>query len=317
MSTRESREGLLYGVVAYGLWGFFPVYWKQLLDVPAIQILAYRMVLSLVFVIGLLLLLRRTAWIKAAARDGKTIAQYFLTALFLAVNWGVYIWAVNSGYVVETSLGYFINPLINVVFGALFLAERPRKGQWFSIAFAACGVLFLTTQYGQPPWIALTLAVTFGIYGLIKKTAKLDSLEGLSLETALLFLPALAFLGYCHANGEGALGQVSTWQTVLLLGSGVVTATPLIFFAAALRRLTLMTAGILQYIAPTIQFLLGVFLYQEPFGTERFIGFLFIWVGLAMFTAESIWFTRLRRRRSAQESRESAPAKDAAMATRE
>lgn len=317
MSASEGREGLLYGLVAYGLWGFFPVYWKQLSDVPAIQILAYRMVLSLVFIIALLLLLRRTAWIKAVARDGKTIAQYFLAALFLAINWGVYIWAVNAGFVVETSLGYFINPLINVVFGALFLAERPRRGQWFSIIIAALGVLFLTVQYGQPPWIALTLAVTFAIYGLIKKTARLDSLEGLSLETALLFLPALAFLGYCHASGEGAMGQVSLSQTLLLLGSGVVTATPLIFFAAAIKRLTLMTAGILQYIAPTIQFLLGVFLYHEPFGTDRFIGFLFIWVGLVLFTVERVWFTRLRRRRPAREIREAARATDVARVERE
>ena len=295
-SEREGRAGLLYGVIAHGLWGFFPVYWKQLSGVASSQILAYRMVLSLVFLIFLLVALRRVAWIKPILRDGKTIALYFLAAVFLTFNWGTYIWAVNAGYIVETSLGYFINPLINVVLGAFFLAERPRKGQWFAIAVAACGVLFLTVQYGQPPWIALLLAMSFACYGLIKKKAKLEALEGLSLETALVFPPALGFLIYCHVQGVGALGQVSAWETTLLLGSGIATATPLIFFAAALRRLTLMMAGILQYLAPTLQFLLGVFLYQEPCGMERLIGFLFIWSGLVMFTGEGIWFIRRRRR---------------------
>ena len=278
MSASEGREGLLYGLVAYGLWGFFPVYWKQLSDVPAIQILAYRMVLSLVFIIALLLLLRRTAWIKAVARDGKTIALYFLAAVFLTFNWGTYIWAVNAGYIVETSLGYFINPLINVVLGAFFLAERPRKGQWFAIAVAACGVLFLTVQYGQPPWIALLLAMSFACYGLIKKKAKLEALEGLSLETALVFPPALGFLIYCHVQGVGALGQVSAWETTLLLGSGIATATPLIFFAQYRAR---------RYVLARTRWR-GIRFGLEP-GVAGFVWRSLLHWGLTVLTAGLYW----------------------------
>jgi chloramphenicol-sensitive protein RarD len=288
---REWRAGLGYGLLAYIAWGFFPIYWKQLQAVPSLQILAHRMVWSLLFV-GVLLGARRSwAWLEVA-RAPRVFGMYTAAAAFLAINWGVYIYGVNAGYVVETSLGYFINPLINVVFGALFLGERLRRGQQVALGLAACGVAYLTWEYGQPPWIALTLAVTFAIYGLLKKKAPLGALEGLSVETAALFAPALGYLVWCHATGQGGFGAHGGLVDVMLLGGGVATAVPLICFAAAVRRLTLTAIGVLQYLAPTLQFLLGVFLYGEDFSLSRLVGFVFIWTGLVLFTAEGVWKRR-------------------------
>ncbi len=301
--THDVRAGLLFGLGAYGFWGFFPIYWKQLTAVPSLQILAHRMVWSLAFVGILLVVRRRHAWLKTLREQKRVVATYFAAASILAVNWGVYIWAVNAGYVVETSLGYFINPLINVVFGAVLLGERPRRGQWAAIALAAVGVVYLTVAYGEPPWIALVLAVSFAIYGLLKKKAPLGALEGLSLETALLFVPALVFLIVQEVRGVGAFGHVGAWENALLVGAGVATALPLLFFAAAVRRLTLTAVGILQYLAPTIQFLLGVFLYHEPFGWSRLVGFVFIWSGLILYTAEGVW----RRRKNCVVAERDAP----------
>ena len=220
------------------------------------------------------------------------VATYLVATLFLTSNWFMYIWAVQHGHVVETALGYFINPMLNVVFGALFLGEKPRRLQWMAIAAAASGVVYLTVAHGRPPWIALFLATTFGTYGLLKKRASLGALEGLSLETGLVFAPALAYLVWQEWAGTGVFLHADGATSVLLALSGVATALPLLFFAAAARRLTLTTLGIVQYLAPTIQFLLGVFLYREPFDVTRLIGFCLIWVGVGLYAAEIVVFRR-------------------------
>lgn len=286
------NKGIIYGLTAYALWGFLPIYWKFLQDVPATEILAHRMAWSLVFVVGLLAVRQRWAWVKPAVRDQRTVLIYLFASLFLALNWGVYIWAVNNDFIIETSLGYFINPLVNVLFGFLFFGERLRPGQLAAVATAACGVLYLTISYGTLPWIALTLAFSFGTYGVLKKKAPLESLEGFSLETALLFLPAVAYLLYLEVQGAGSFGHVSIGTTALLGLTGIATAVPLLFFAAAARRATLTALGIMQYIAPTLQFLLGVFLYAEPFSQRQLIGFVLIWTALLIYTAESFIHSR-------------------------
>lgn len=289
-------SGVGYALGAYMLWGFFPAFWKLLQHVPAIQLLAHRMVWSVGFVALLLAIMRRWSWLGKVRRTPMIAVVYLAAAICIAINWGVYIWSVNHGFVVETALGYFMNPLINVVFGALFLGERARRGQWFAILLAAAGVLYLTWSYGQPPWIALTLAVTFALYGLIKKKGTLAALEGLSLETALLSLPALGYLIWVEAHGGGSWIGADAMTKSLLVMTGTATVIPLLFFAGAIKRLTLTTVGIIQYLAPTIQFLLGVFVYQEAFGLSKLIGFVFIWTGLLLYTLEGVLRATRNRR---------------------
>ncbi len=216
------------------------------------------------------------------------LLTFALSGSLLAINWFTYIWGVNAGHVVETSLGYFINPLVNVLLGYLFLKERLRPAQWLALAVAVSGVLYLTFSYGAFPWIALTLAFSFGVYGLIRKTAPLNSAEGLFLETAIIFLPAFGFLLWQETRGVGGFGHISPTTTLLLIGAGAVTSIPLILFAAGARRITLTTLGLLQYIAPTMQFLIGVLIYGEPFGAGRVVGFGLIWLALLLYTAESV-----------------------------
>lgn len=282
------NKGFFYGLSAYLMWGLFPIYWKQLDNMPAQEILAHRMTWSLIFLVGVLTIQRNWAWIVPAMRDRRTVFTYFLAAALLSVNWGVYIWAVNSGYIVETSLGYFINPLVNVLLGNLFFGERLRRWQFAAILLAAIGVAYLTYVYGRLPYIALILAVSFGIYGLLKKIGRLNAVESLSFETALLFPFASVYLIYLQVTGVAALGNTTNWQSVLLLLTGVATAVPLLAFAAGARRIPLTTMGILQYTAPTIQFLIGVFLYNEAFSQSQLIGFVFIWGALAVYSAESL-----------------------------
>ena len=289
------NKGILYAAGAYLLWGLLPLYWKALHDVPSSQIVAHRLVWSLVFV-GLLLTARRNwGWLGKAIRQPRVLLIFALSGTLLTVNWLVYIWGVNAGFIVETSLGYFINPLVNVLLGYVFLKERLRPMQWGALAVALAGVLYLTFSYGAFPWIALTLAFSFGLYGLIRKTAALNSAEGLFVETAVLFLPALGFLLFHELRGTGALGHVDGLTTLLLIGAGAVTSIPLILFAAGARRVTLTTLGLLQYIAPTMQFLIGVLVYGEPFGVGRVVGFGLIWAALVLYTAESL----MNRRRQA------------------
>lgn len=289
-SEETLKSGIAFALGAYLMWGFFPLYWKLLLHIPSFEILAHRMIWSLIFMLAVLGARRQWGWLRSL--KPRVVLAYLLAAIFLATNWGMYIWAVNSGHIVETALGYFITPLINVIFGALILKERPRKGQWFAITIAALGVLHLTILYGQVPWIALTLASTFGIYGLIKKTSPLGAIEGVTLESGLLFLPALAFIIYRESQ-TGLFIHGSPMTIGLLLGSGMATMLPLLCFAAAVRRLSLTVLGVMQYIAPSLQFVIGVLVFNEPMNTTRFVGFVFIWVALALFTAEGL----IRRRR--------------------
>ena len=290
------NKGMLYAIAAYGFWGLFPLYWKTLQHVPALEILSHRMAWSLLFVLVLLLVRRQWGWVKTAAAQPKTLLLFTASAALLSLNWFVYIWGVNAGHIVETSLGYFINPLVSVLMGVFFLGEKLRRGQWVAIGLAAVGVLYLTLRYGSLPWIALTLATSFALYGLIRKTAPLGSLEGLSLETALMFLPALGYLVYLEAVGTAAFGHVDALTTVLLGFAGVATAVPLLLFAAGARLIKLATIGILQYIAPTLQFLIGVLVYHELFTLDRLVGFSLIWLALLVYSAENIWFIRHRPR---------------------
>lgn len=290
------NKGILYAIAAYGMWGLLPLYWKALQHVPALEILSHRMTWSLGFVLGLLLVRRRWEWLKTAVSQPRTLLLFTASALLLSVNWFVYIWGVNAGFIVETSLGYFINPLVSVLMGVFFLGEQLRKGQWLAIALAGVGVIYLTVRYGALPWIALTLATSFALYGLIRKTAPLGSLEGLSLETALMFIPALGYLVYLESLETAAFGHVDGFTTGLLMFAGAATAVPLLFFAAGARRTRLATIGILQYIAPTLQFLIGVLIYHEPFTADRLVGFGFIWLALFIYSGENIWFSRQRPR---------------------
>ena len=289
-------RGMLYAIVAYFLWGILPVYWKALKMVPAYELLCHRMVWSLIFLLTILILKRDLSWLGRAFKDRRIYSMFTATAFILSANWFTYIWAVNAGFIVEASLGYFINPLFYVLLGVIFLREKLRPVQWVAIVIAAIGVLYLTLQYGSFPWIALTLALTFGLYGLMRKQAPLNSLQGLSLEMIVLFLPASFFLFYFEAQHTGSFGHLPFDKNMLLLMAGVVTALPLLFFAAGARLIRLTTLGLLQYLAPTLQFLTGVVVYKEPFTTTRFVGFLIIWISLAIFTAESLVELRKRRK---------------------
>lgn len=288
------KKGVLAGIGAYFMWGLFPIYWKFLLEVPALQILAHRMVWSLVVMLLLLAISGDRTWLKRALRERRLLLTYVAAASLLAVNWGTYIWAVNSGFVVESSLGYFINPLVNMLFGVIFLKEHLRRGQIIAVCLATAGVLYLTISHGRLPWIALVLALTFGLYGLIKKTAPLDSSQSFTLETLALFLPAFGYLALQEARGVGAFGHQGTVTNLLLAFAGPVTSIPLLLFGFAARRIPLSMVGFLQYIAPTLQFLLGVLAYHEPFPPEKLVGFAIIWLALILYTTESVLYNRRR-----------------------
>jgi chloramphenicol-sensitive protein RarD len=288
-----SNKGILYGVGAYLMWGFFPIYFKALQAVPALEIVTHRVAWSFLFMACLVLLRRGWPDFKAQAIRPKTLLIYALSGVLLGTNWLVYVYGVNARHVVETSLGYFINPLVSVALGVVFLRERLRPAQWLPIGLAAAGVLYLTIQYGAPPWIALTLAFTFGSYGLLKKAAPLGAFHGLTLETAMLFLPSLAYLLYLERQGSAAFVHAG-WSTSLLLAlSGVLTSLPLLMFGSAARLIPLYMIGLLQYIAPTGQFLLGVLAYGEPFAPARLVGFSIIWAALAIYWLEG-WVERRR-----------------------
>jgi len=291
-----NNRGFWYALGAYGLWGVFPIYWKLLQEVPAFEILNHRMTWSLLFLAAVLAVRGEWAWLRPALSRPKTVLIFFSSAILLGANWFTYIWGVNAGYIVETSLGYFINPLVSVLLGVLFLQERLRPWQWAAIGLAAAGVLYLTINYGSLPWIALVLAFTFAFYGLLRKTAPLSALQGLSLETAVLFLPALGYLIYLEITGAGSFGHVDGRTTFLLAFAGVATAVPLLLFGAAARRITLSSVGIMQYIAPTLQFLIGVFIYREPFSRQQLFGFSLVWLALLMYVGDSLVAGRRRQK---------------------
>jgi len=289
---------LLSTVLAFVIWGLLPIFWKSLQGVPALEILSQRMVWALLFLLLLLAYKGRWRWLGPALRSPRLLGLTGLCSLLLALNWGTYIWAVNSGHLVETSLGYYINPLVNVLLGTLILKERLRPLQWLAIAIAASGVLYMTLSYGRPPWIALTLGFSFGFYGLLRKGSSLGALEGLSLETALLTLPALLFLLTLAAAGLGHMGQGTIGTDLLLAATGIATALPLLLFGIGARALPLSTVGLLQYIAPTIQLLLGIWLYQEPFEASQRWGFGMIWAALLLYSLEGLFNHRQTRRRA-------------------
>ena len=280
-------KGTLSAAAAYLIWGFFPIYFKALDVVPAFQIMTHRIVWSFLFLLILISVLRRGKTLRASLTP-KIILIYLGAGLLLAINWVVYAYGVTSGQIVEASLGYFINPLVSVLMGVIILHERLRLPQWLAIILAAVGVAFLTISFGKLPWIALVLALSFGTYGLVKKIAPLGSLDGITLETTLLFLPALLYLLVVTWNGNSAYTSNGFWIAVTLTISGVVTVIPLLLFAAGARATPLVTIGLLQFFTPTMQFLLGVFLYHEPFDSTRAVGFVIIWSALIIFILESL-----------------------------
>jgi chloramphenicol-sensitive protein RarD len=284
------RRGVLYGVACYLLWGLFPLYWPLLEPAGAIEILAHRIVWSLLVVVTVLAITRSWAWIGPLLRDRRTLGSMALAAVLIALNWVLYIWAVNSEHVVETSLGYFINPVVTVLIGVLVLHERLRPVQWVAIGLGTVAVVVLAVDYGRPPWIALILAFSFGTYGLLKKQVgvTVGAVQSLTVETAVLFVPALTYLVVLDARGDGQLGHSGLGHGLLLASAGIATAVPLLFFASAARRIPLSTLGLLQYLAPVLQFLTGVLLYDEPMPPSRLVGFVLVWAALAVLTFDGI-----------------------------
>lgn len=281
------KTGMLYAAGAFLSWGLFPLYFHAIKDVPASEILAHRMAWSLVFLMLVLLVRRQWKWLPQVLRQPKVVASFVASAFLLSANWFVYIWAVNNGHVVDASLGYFINPLVNVLLGMLVLKEKLRRGQWLAIGVAAAGVAWLTWQGGQVPYIALVLALSFGAYGLLRKTAALAALEGLSFETLMLFPLAVAYLGWLAFQGQSVFLNTDADSTRwLLVAAGPTTAIPLLLFAAGARRIPMSVLGMLQYMSPSLQMLLGVWVFHEAFSSTRLLGFLFIWGALAIYMAE-------------------------------
>ncbi len=287
------NTGILYAALACIAWGLFPLYFKQVADVPSLEVVMHRTLWSLVFVFGVLMVRRQWSWMGTVLRQPKVLAAFVLSAMLLSGNWLTYVWAVQNQHVVDASLGYFILPLVNVALGFVFLRERPRSGQWMAVAVAAAGVLWLAVQAGRLPWIALVLALSFGFYGLLRKVAVLGALEGLALETLVLAPVAAVVLGWWAWQGQGALVQGTPVTVGWLLLAGPMTAVPLLLFAAGARLIPMSTLGILQYISPSLQFALGVWLFHEPFEPARLVGFVLIWAALLVYSMEG-WWTRRR-----------------------
>ncbi|GGL13570.1 protein RarD [Streptomyces flaveus] len=287
-SKGEQRIGLLNGFAAYGMWGLVPLFWPLLEPAGAIEILAHRMVWSLGIVAIALLVIRRWAWAGELLRQPRRLGLVAVAATVITINWGVYIWAVNTGHVVEASLGYFINPLVTIAMGVLLLKERLRPAQWAAVGIGFAAVLVLTIGYGQPPWISLCLAFSFATYGLVKKKVNLGGLESLAAETAIQFLPALAYLLWLAGQGDLVFGTEGAGHAALLAATGVVTAAPLVCFGAAAIRVPLSTLGLLQYLAPVLQFLLGVLYFHEAMPAERWAGFALVWAALSLLTWDAL-----------------------------
>jgi chloramphenicol-sensitive protein RarD len=287
----EERRGTILGITAYLIWGLFPLFWPLLEPAGALEILAHRVVWSLV-VVAILLLASGNAW-RRLPRTGRPLGLLALAAILIAINWGLYIWGVNHHHVVETSLGYFVNPLVTVGLSVVVLGERLRRTQWLAVAIAALGVVVLTVQAGRPPWIALALAASFGTYGLIKKVVGVEPAAGLAVETAVLAPLALVYLIVLGANGNGTFTSHGVGHSLLLAAAGPVTAIPLLAFAAASSRVKLSRMGLMQYLTPSIQFLIGVVVRHESLPAVRLVGFVLVWVALAVFTVDS---TSERRR---------------------
>lgn len=289
------NRGVVYAASAYACWGLFPLYFRQISQVPAHEVLVHRIVWSFVLMMGLLSVRRQWAWLGPVLRTPRVLGAFAASALLLSANWLTYIWAVNNGHVVEASLGYYITPLVNVLLGFVVLHERPRRIQWAALALAGLGVVWLGIQAGHLPWIALVLAASFGAYGLLRKIAVLGAVEGLSLETLLLAPVAFGVLGWWWATGVSQFPAADLATNLWLIGIGPLTAVPLLLFAAGARRVTMTTLGLLQYIGPSIQLVVGVWYFDEPFGGPRLLGFMLIWAALLVYSADGWWATRQAR----------------------
>jgi chloramphenicol-sensitive protein RarD len=297
----SARRGAAFGVAAYGIWGLFPLYWPLLAPTPALQILAHRMVWSLVFIIGVLAYKRNFGFIAQLRHDRRRVGLLSLAAVLITINWGVYIWGVNSGHVIETSLGYFVNPLVSIALGVVVLHERLRRVQWIAVAIGAVAVLIIAVDYGRLPWIALTLAFSFGGYGLVKKIAATPAVESLAIETSVMAPFAIAYLVAMQLRGTGSFGHVAAGTDALLVACGAVTAIPLLLFAGATRRVPLSVMGLMQFITPVLQFLVGVYVRHEPLPTSELIGFLLVWVALLVLCGSQL--SQFAKGRSAMRGR--------------
>jgi chloramphenicol-sensitive protein RarD len=298
----DARRGFLLGVAAYVMWGMFPLYWPLLEPAGAFEILAHRVLWSCITMFVLLLVLRRTSHLKRVWRDRRVRVLLTVAAAVISVNWATYIWGVNNGRVVETSLGYFINPLVTVLMGVLILHERLRPLQWVAMGIATSAVVVLTLDYGRLPYVALVLAVSFGSYGLCKKTANVGATESLTLETAVIAPVALVYVLVLGASGSSNFGDHGAGHTLLFLSTGIVTAIPLICFGGAAIRVSMVTLGLLQYLAPILQFALGVLWYHEDMPAGRWVGFVLVWIALAIFTVEAINHRRRQLRLTVEAS---------------
>jgi chloramphenicol-sensitive protein RarD len=285
--------GILYATLAFFCWGLFPLYFHALDEVPPQEILAHRMLWSLLFLVIVLSVRQQWKWLPKVLRQPRILDSFVASALLLTANWFIYIWSVNNGHVIDASLGYFINPLINVLLGLVVLKEKLRRGQWIAMAVAASGVGWLTWQAGELPWIALILGITFGGYGLLRKTAALAALEGLSLETMILFPLALVYVLWLSWHGQNTFLNTAHDSTRwLLAAAGPITAIPLLLFAAGARKIPMAVLGLIQYLSPTMQALLGVWVFHEAFPTARLAGFLVIWTALILYVLEGLWVSR-------------------------
>jgi chloramphenicol-sensitive protein RarD len=291
----RGRRGLVYGLAAYVCWGAVPLFWPLVARATALELLAQRVIWSLAVSVVLLVTTVPRGW-WGRLRSTGNLVMLALAAAVISVNWGLFIWGVNHGHVVETALGYYINPILSILLGVLVLKERLSRLQWFAVALAAVAVLVLTLDYGHPPWIALTLAVSFATYGFLKKKVNGGAVETLTIESAFLLLPAVAYLVYLQAVGELTFGYLGVGHSLLLMSTGLVTAVPLLFFAAASTRVPLSTLGLIQYVAPTASFLLGVLYFHETMSPGRWVGFGCVWLALMLLTGAGIAGSRVNRR---------------------
>jgi chloramphenicol-sensitive protein RarD len=284
----EARRGFLLGFAASGFWGLLPLYWALLDNTGAPEVISHRVVWSLVAMLMLACILRRFGDLRTVISSARNVAALGVSSVVIAVNWGFYVWGVNNGYVVEASLGYFISPIVTVVLGVLFANEHLRPMQWLSLAVAAASMLVLALEFGRPPWVALILALTFGSYGIVKRQADAGPIESLIVEMAVLSPLAIGYIIWLMATGSATVGEYGAVHGTLIAGTGLITAIPLLCFSAAVTRISMTTLGLLQYVAPTVQFGLGVFLFREPMPAIRLFGFILVWIALISFTVEMI-----------------------------
>ena len=293
---------------AFVLWGLFPLYWHEFRQVPALLVISHRVVWCSLLVAGYLTVVQGRGWLMENLRRPRVPLLLATSSVLISSNWGLYIWSVAHGHVVDGSLGYFINPLVNVLLGVMVLRERLNRAQWVSVGFAAAGVAYLTWLGGAPPWIALGLAISFALYGLVRKLVAVEAIAGLAVECVFLLPAALVYLAYAEHVGIGAFGYLDAWRSVMLIAGGAITAVPLIWFAYGARRISYSLVGIIQYVGPTLQLLTGVLVFGEPFTASQMIGFALIWTALAVYGAEALWRGRrprvLKSRRDLAASRQ-------------